>query len=134
MDENDPQHDQYRVNFLFITWYLMEKGLNNSVTTSASPTTSTQGYASGICSIHVNEEDRCNPSDSDLFGTVTIKDFGGNVLCGGSDLIVPLNDKNPGKLNCQLPYPITITGEHVGDYVQFTYGSLSWRSTDNVQG
>jgi len=105
---------------------------SQTVATPASPT-STQAYATGICSIHVLEEDRCNPPDSDLFGTVTVKDNVGNVLCGGSDLIVSLNDKNPGKLNCQqLPYPIMITGEHVGDYVQFNYGSESWRSTDKA--
>jgi hypothetical protein len=105
-----------------------------TTTISTPATAAAQGYSSGICSIHVKEESNCNPSDSDLFGYVTIKDFEDKVLCGGSDHRASLNDKNPANFACELPNPITITGEHVDDYVQFTYGSLSWRSTDNVVG
>ena len=30
--------------------------------------------------------------------------------------------------NSELPYPLVVTGEHKNDYIQFTYGSLSWQS------
>ena len=91
-------------------------------------------YTNGICSIDVTEQRVCNPPDSDLFGVITILDFDDNVLCNGSNQRCSINNNNPCTMNCQLPNPITITGEHEGDYVQFTYGSISWRSTDNQQG
>ena len=61
-------------------------------------------------------------------------DSAGNILCGGSDKTCSINNNDPCTMNCQLRNPVTITGEHEGDYVQFTYGSISWRSTDNQQG
>ncbi|KAH6621722.1 hypothetical protein C7974DRAFT_397029 [Boeremia exigua] len=29
--------------------------------------------------------------------------------------------------------PVVITGEHKGDYVQFTYGTFSWASNDETR-
>jgi hypothetical protein len=37
-------------------------------------------------------------------------------------------DKTPLVLQGKLPKSLTITPEITGDYVQFTYGDLSWRS------
>lgn len=33
-----------------------------------------------------------------------------------------------------LPYSLVITGEHTGDYVQFSYSDISWKSTDANNG
>ena len=35
---------------------------------------------------------------------------------------------DPYEFDSKLPNAIIITGEHENDYVQFTYGSLSWTS------
>ena len=39
-----------------------------------------------------------------------------------------MDDGNSYSFESKLPQPLVITGEHESDYVQFTYGSLSWQS------
>ena len=40
----------------------------------------------------------------------------------------PINGSDPYSFTSKLPLPLVIVGEYEGDYVQFTYGSLSWTS------
>ena len=39
-----------------------------------------------------------------------------------------MDDGNSYSFTSKLPQPLVITGEHENDYVQFTYGGLSWQS------
>lgn len=46
---------------------------------------------------------------------------------------VSIDDSKPWNLKVDdLPHTLVITGELVGDYVQFAYSNVSWRSTDPV--
>ena len=40
----------------------------------------------------------------------------------------PMDDGKSYSFDSKLPHPLVITGEHENDYVQFTYGGLSWQS------
>ena len=73
--------------------------------------------------------------DKNLFAIINLKDGNGNDI---GDTTVdsttnpfgdPINAGNSLSFNSKLPYPIVVTGEHENDYVQFTYGDLSWQST-----
>lgn len=46
----------------------------------------------------------------------------------------PMDDGDPYSFNSKLPNPLVITGEHENDYVQFTYGNLSWQSKTPNEG
>ncbi|KAH0538552.1 hypothetical protein GP486_008770, partial [Trichoglossum hirsutum] len=39
---------------------------------------------------------------------------------------------NPLSVKSKLEHPLVITPEHQGDYVQFTLGGLSWKSSDKA--
>lgn len=39
-----------------------------------------------------------------------------------------MDDSDSYSFNSKLPNPLVITGEHENDYLQFTYGTLSWHS------
>lgn len=39
-----------------------------------------------------------------------------------------MDDSDSYSFNSKLPNSLVITGEHENDYVQFTYGTLSWHS------
>ena len=112
-----------------------------TTSTSTAPV-STGSYVPGTCCFHVDEYEDCNAETDDLYANITIKDGSNNIiyttpsnLLDNSGLGEPINvgngstfGSNPGP----LPNPIQITGEHKNDYIQFTYGSLSWTSRDKT--
>ncbi|GAM39469.1 esterase family protein [Talaromyces pinophilus] len=97
----------------------------------------TPSYAKGTCCFHLDEWENCNPESDDLYANITLLDNLKNVIyqTPGSDfqngdLGDPINVGNGTTVQGPLPYSLAITGEHEHDYIQFTYGSLSWQSKE----
>lgn len=121
--------------------------VKNSSSTSAPPVQSTTtpiptptstppapDYAPGTCSFHLTETQVCEGNSNNLWALIRLVDDKkneiGSITANDTDALgVPINDKDPYSFTSKLPMPIVITGEHRGDYVQFTYGGTSWRST-----
>ena len=94
----------------------------------------------GTCAVHVDEYQDCARMDSNLFASVTVTDGEGNVLGETTvnetyPLGMPINVGDtyaflPNGLSTipSMTTPLMITGEHENDYIQFTLGSLSWKS------
>ena len=99
-----------------------------------SPTSTPPAYVTGTCSFHLTETQDCTDDSENLFAIVNLKDGAGNDI--GDTNVDPttdpigigINSGAPYSFDSKLPNPIVITGEHENDYVQFTYGSLSWQS------
>ena len=100
--------------------------LNSSSSPSAS-------FTPGTCSFHLRETETCAPVYSNLFAIITLYDGArasiGNTSVPSGSPGVSINDGAGYVFSTSaLPYPLVVTGEHKNDYVQFTYGSLSWTS------
>jgi hypothetical protein len=95
-------------------------------TTAAAP-----AYATGQCSFHLTETQDCEADSSNLFAIINLKDGRGADI-GDTPTTNPIgagiNDGGSYTFNSKLPNPLVVTGEHKNDYVQFTYGGLSWQS------
>ena len=91
-------------------------------------------YATGTCSFHLTETQNCDTNyGNNLYGKITMKD-NNKAIIGQTDndddhpIGYAMDDGNPYSFESKLPHPLVITGEHKSDYVQFTYGDLSWQS------
>lgn len=122
--------------------------LDNPPTTTATTAAGTQAtsaapappppppppYATGTCSFHLTETQDCDSNyDNNLYGTVLMVDnnkatIGQTVTDADHPIGYAMDDGNSYSFDSKLPHPLVITGEHENDYVQFTYGSLSWQS------
>lgn len=107
---------------------------------STSPTapgaTTSAGYTGGTCHIYVQEKLTCASDPTNLRAYVALNDSTGKTIgtSGDSNTLGPeINANDPYNLQSSLPNPITITGEHTNDYVQFSYGGLQWQSGDTQQ-
>lgn len=94
------------------------------------------GNSDGICKVEVRQIWTCEDPASNLYAELKITDANGNVLYTTPDSVhspgLPINDANPLELHEPgMDESLFVTGEHTGDYIQFSYGSTSWRSTDN---
>ena len=104
-----------------------------TTTASSSATLSPpSAYTTGICSFHLKETQTCEPVTKNLFAIINLKDgagkdIGDTPVASGS-VGVGINDGAGYVFSSDLPYPLVITGEHEYDYIQFTYGNLSWQS------
>ena len=89
-------------------------------------------YWKGICSFHLKETQTCVPMTKNLFAIINLKDGAGKDIgdtpAQGGSAGVGINDGAGYVFSSLLPYPLVITGEHGYDYIQFTYGDLSWQS------
>lgn len=105
----------------------------------APPPTSTTAappppYVTGQCSFHLTETQDCEKDSLNLFAVINLKDGAGNDI--GDTSVNPatdpigngINDGTPYSFTSKLPNPLVVTGEHEHDYIQFTYGGLSWQS------
>ncbi|KAL9066984.1 MAG: hypothetical protein Q9161_007228 [Pseudevernia consocians] len=103
---------------------------------SATPTPAAPPppYATGTCSFHLTETQDCDSNEDDnLYGNVVMKDnnkaiIGSTVIDDSHPIGYAMDVGNSYSFSSKLPNPLVITGEHENDYVQFTYGSLSWQS------
>lgn len=91
-------------------------------------------YVSGQCSFHLTETQTCGPNSKNLFAIIHLKDGSGNDI-GGTSVDPNTNPIGDGinagsslSFSSKLPNPLVVTGEHQNDYIQFTYGGLSWQS------
>lgn len=109
----------------------------NSLPTAPSSTataTGTQASAtSSTCKIHIDEYEICGDESSDLFANVSMVNGDGDVI--GETVInttyplgMPINAGDTYSFQPLLSEAIMITGEHEGDYIQFTQGDMSWTS------
>ena len=109
-------------------------------TVSSAPPTSTisatppPAYATGVCSFHLTETQDCESVGKNLYAIINLKDGAQNdigdtsVSISTSPIGDGINDGSSYVFNSKLPNPLVVTGEHENDYVQFTYGGLSWQS------
>lgn len=107
-------------------------------TTPTSPPTKAPSYATGSCCFHVDEYQNCNPMTNNLYANITLVDNNKKIIyqtpqqsLANGRLGDPINDGDHMTIQGPLPYPIAVTGEHENDYIQFSYGSLSWTSRDS---
>ncbi|KAL6788909.1 hypothetical protein GGI42DRAFT_337863 [Trichoderma sp. SZMC 28013] len=87
------------------------------------------------CKVDVEEIWTCGENTSNLYASVQVTDGSGENLytTPGSthspgqpiDADVPLHIKVSG-----MDDTLTITGDHTKDYIQFSYGSTQWKSSD----
>ena len=108
--------------------------VQSTSTAIATPNPPAPDYNPGTCSFHLTETQVCDSDSSNLFALIRLVDDKKNeigaITANDTDSLgVPINAKDPYSFTSKLPMPIVITGEHRGDYVQFTYGGTSWRST-----
>ncbi|KAN0087078.1 hypothetical protein V8E54_000766 [Elaphomyces granulatus] len=101
-------------------------------TAAPPPVTSTAAPPpAGTCCFHVDEWQDCNDDSKNLYANITLYDNSKktpeNYLANGG-LGEPINAGNAATFQGPLSQPVQITGEHDHDYIQFTYGSLSWTS------
>ena len=107
---------------------------SSSPSATPSPSPPPLPYAPGTCSFHLTETENCDVNYSNnLYGNVVMKDankviIGQTVNDKDHPLGYSMNAGNPYSFTSKLPTALVITGEHENDYVQFTYGSLSWQS------
>ncbi|KAI9826472.1 MAG: hypothetical protein M1819_007365 [Sarea resinae] len=119
-------------------------GSKTATTSSAAPTKTPPpppAYATGTCCFHLDEWEDCDPETDDLYANITLLDNNKKVIYqtpasyfDNHGLGDPINVGNGTTIQGPLPNPIAITGEHENDYIQFTYGSLSWQSNKASEG
>lgn len=124
-----------------ISQYLSDTTVAAVTTSSAAapvptPTVApSPAYATGTCCFHLDESQDCNSDDSNLYANTTLLDNNKKIIYqtpasffDNSGLGQPINVGSGAIIQGPLPNPIAITGEHENDYIQFTYGGLSWQS------
>lgn len=89
-------------------------------------------YATGTCSLHVDEYQNCLDDSKNLYAVITIYDSKHNVIgqtpTNATYYGAPINTGDPYSMTSKLADPLVVVGEHENDYIQFTLGSLSWTS------
>lgn len=109
-----------------------------SATTTPSPSTSSPAppaYVTGQCSFHLTETQDCGDDSKNLYAVIHLKDGAGNAIGdtniddpANSPLGASINADDPYSFSSKLPHDLVVTGEHHDDYIQFTYGDVSWQS------
>ncbi|KAF2166923.1 hypothetical protein M409DRAFT_22975 [Zasmidium cellare ATCC 36951] len=99
----------------------------SSLTTPAGPPApSPSPYAGGVCSFHMAENEApCVSQSEDFSASILLKD-NSEAEIGNTKGFASIDANNPLYLDSKLLEPLAVTGEHQGDYVQFTYGRISW--------
>ena len=99
-----------------------------------TPPAEAPAYATGTCAFHLTETQTCESDSQNLYAIVKLVDANkadiGDTPVDTNPLGASINAADPYSFDSKLPNPIVITGEHSDDYIQFTYGGLSWKSTD----
>ena len=102
-------------------------------TTAPPPPLPPPAYATGTCSSHLTETQTCEDDSKNLYAVVKLvdankADIGDTPVNNNNPFGLPINAADPYFFDSKLPYSIVIVGEHQHDYIQFTYGGLSWQS------
>lgn len=98
-----------------------------------APAPAPPAYATGTCCLHLTETQDCESDADNLYGSVLLVDnnkatIGQSVINADNPVGYAMDSGKSYSFDSKLPNPIVITGEHENDYVQFTYGSVSWQS------
>jgi hypothetical protein len=118
----------------------IESAYNNAAagrdgTPQAVPMPAPLAYQPGTCSFHLTEFQTCGNVSDNLYASIKLLDNGKNVIgttaLVNNDMGPSINDADPFSMDRLLPYPLVVTGEHEGDYIQFSYDGLAWKSTDS---
>ena len=86
----------------------------------------------GTCSFHLMETQDCVDDSKTSYAVVTLLDNNeaiiGQTSVDSSENPIgnPFNVGDSLSFESKLPKPLVVTGAHDNDYVQFTYGDLSW--------
>ena len=94
-------------------------------------TTGGTGATGGKCHVHVNEFQDCAGGAHNLLAEVTIWDVGGTQI--GYQSVKEAGATSPLSVNSKLEAPLIVTGEHTGDYVQFSLGTEQFDSRQKDQ-
>jgi lysophospholipase L1-like esterase len=108
------------------------------IVTSAAPKPASpagaSNYQAGTCNFHLKETVTCQANSENLFATIKLLDNGKNQIGATSNNGVGkgpgINVAAPLSLTSKLPLTLLVTGQHAGDYVQFAYGAVTWKSTN----
>lgn len=136
-------HYQGAVDYLS-TWSGLPYTRASSSTVAAAATTTPAAssptppppppYATGQCSFHLTETQDCETVDKNLYAIIHLVDNAKNLIGDTDTSANPLGasinvgDSYSFQPANKLPNPLVVTGEHENDYIQFTYGDLSWQS------
>jgi len=104
--------------------------VNQVVASTSPPPPPPPPFASGTCSFHIKETQDCGNDDYNLFANIQLKDNAGTAIGGTSGADPLITASHHLSLGSKLPYTLEVTGEMRGDYVQFSYGGIGWKSTD----
>ncbi|KAL8724612.1 MAG: hypothetical protein Q9181_006752 [Wetmoreana brouardii] len=146
MDDCDGNDDKNPLNWKHGGYNQVDKVRYNIIPTQD------QGYTPGTCSFHLQEDEQWSGIDGP--GTerhwhyqiekALMKDHAGNEIGrlgfkknSGDGEPQSEGDKNPLNWQTKLPQILAITSEaqgHPRDYVQFTIGSQSWKTSDPDTG
>ena len=103
-----------------------------------APPQSGGSFAPGTCSFHLDEWQNCADDSKDLFAVITMYDNAKKQIGqtkvdpAASPPGDPINAGNSLDFKSELPFPLAVTGEHRGDYVQFNYNGLRFTSRDTT--
>ncbi|KAI4259229.1 MAG: hypothetical protein L6R42_004680, partial [Xanthoria sp. 1 TBL-2021] len=97
------------------------------------PAEEPKDYEPGTCSFYFKETETCLQDDRNLYAIINLKDGKGNAI--GDTQVDKKNPIGDGidagaglKFKSKSPKPLVVRGEHQNDYIQFTYGDVSWQS------
>ena len=106
-------------------------------TPTPTPSSTPPAYAPGTCSFHLDEWESCLDDSKNLYAQIKMFDNDKNVI--GQTVVDPATNPLGDPINVgdsldfqsKLPFALQVTGEHEGDYVQFNYNGLNFKSTDS---
>lgn len=87
------------------------------------------GPSLGTCCLHLNETRNCNGPDQNLWATISLIDNKKDEVFR-NDILNSINDAKPWVIITPFGPTMRVTGENQGDYVQFDYGNIDWKSSD----
>lgn len=115
------------------SWYILSTITPTATTapasTTAAATTAPYADQGGQCHIHVNEYRSCTNDTDNLNVEITMWDVASTQI--GYQALTEAGANNPLDMPSKLEAYLEVTPEHTGDYIQFTLGTESWKSTDN---
>lgn len=111
----------------------------SSTAPAPAPAAPTPPFATGTCSLHMTQwdsfDDEFGGHDGENDGKygceVRIFDNAGSSHTIGWQVHTDCSTDAPLSVNSKLENPMVVTPEAKGDYVQFTVGSVSFKSTDS---
>jgi hypothetical protein len=83
------------------------------------------------CHIHVWQHENCNPDNSNFQASIQMWDAAGKEILAITGLQDINDNEHGGSWASKLESRITLTGEHQGDYIQFSVADQAWPSNQS---